>query len=93
MTRRPETRDTHLHIRAKRTDRDLFDRAAAVAGQSRSELILAAARTHAQSILMEQRLITLDADAWKRFTRALDAPPQVIPELAALLTRKPVWAK
>ena len=87
------TREANIHIRVHQADRDLIDRAAAVAGQSRSEFVLGTARREAEDVLREQRVFHLDAGAWDLFMTELDRPPQDNPRLAALLQRQAPWER
>jgi uncharacterized protein (DUF1778 family) len=86
-------REANIHIRARTADRDLIDRAAALANKTRSEFVLDSARREAEEVLREQRVFHLDADAWKDFMEALDNPPKDNPGLDRLFARKARWER
>lgn len=83
--------DTSINLRAPRSWRDLVDRAADVAGKSRTEFILESARVRAVDILLDQRLFALEPRRYEAFMAALDAPPRPNEKLRPLLKRKAPW--
>jgi uncharacterized protein (DUF1778 family) len=87
------TRDIAINLRARAADRDLIDRAAQAQGKTRSEFMLEAARERAQQVLVDQTFFQLDAKAFRRFGRLLEAPPQSSRKLVDLLRRKAPWEK
>ena len=91
--RRPANRDITINIRARSADRALLDRASAALGQSRSDFMLEAARREAKSVLLDQTLFALDAPAWKRFMKALDAPPRPTAGLNDLMKKRSPWER
>jgi uncharacterized protein (DUF1778 family) len=86
-----EARDASINLRAPRSWRDLVDRAADVAGKSRTEFILESARARAVDILLDQRLFALEPRRYEAFMAALDAPPRPNEKLRRLLKRKAPW--
>jgi uncharacterized protein (DUF1778 family) len=62
-------------------------------GMSRSDFMLQAAQREARSVLTDQTLFELDAPAWKRFMRALDAAPGPRPGLRDLMQKKALWER
>lgn len=50
-----------------------------------SEFVLESALARADAALAERRTFGLDADQWKAFMAALDAPPRPLPRLERLL--------
>ncbi|WP_200155386.1 DUF1778 domain-containing protein [Chromatium okenii] len=50
-----------MNIRAQRYQRDLIDKAAELLGKTRSDFILETACREAQEVLLDQRVLTLDA--------------------------------
>jgi uncharacterized protein (DUF1778 family) len=87
------TRDIAINLRARAADRELIDRAAQAQGKTRSEFMLEAARERAQQVLVDQTFFQLDAKAFRRFARLLEAPPQSSRKLVDLLRRKAPWEK
>lgn len=90
MARSP--RDTVINLRADQRRRDLIDRAASVAGKSRTEFVLEAASEKAEQVLLDRTVFALDAAAFQRFARLLDAPLQP-PAIKRLLARRAPWER
>ncbi len=86
-----KNRDVTLNIRARRTQRDLIDEAAALLGTSRSDFMLSSACRNAEEVLLEKRVFALSEDDFKRFNQMLDMPPSDNPGLKALLALKTPW--
>lgn len=84
-------RDVNINLRASRQQRSLIDRAAEALGKSRSDFMLDAARREAESVLLDQRYLAVDAASFKVFTEQLDAPPADNPRLRRLLAEKAPW--
>jgi uncharacterized protein (DUF1778 family) len=84
-------RGVTINLRADEVRRSLIDRAAEKLGKNRSEFMLEAACREATSVLLDQRFFLLDAQAYKRFTAALDKPPVENRRLRRLLRTKAVW--
>ena len=91
MSTTPLARSATVNIRIEPRQRDLIDRAAAALGKSRSAFMLDAAARSAEELLMNRTLFALDADQWKAFNRALDAPPADNPKLRKLMRSKAPW--
>ena len=92
-TTKPAGRGVTINLRADHKKRELIDRAAERLGKNRSEFMLDVACREAMSVLLDQRLFLLDAQAYKRFTAALDKPPAKNPKLRRLLISKAVWER
>ena len=90
MTESSKARET-LNLRVRPDDRALFDRAARLSGQNRSQFVLGAARAAATNALLDHALIELDADAFARFSAALDAPARPNDRLRQTLTAALPW--
>ena len=87
-------RDVSINLRASRKQRTLIDRAAEATGKNRSDFMLEASCREAESVLLDRRYFTLDADAFRAFTAALDAPPADNPRLRSGTTaRRPRLAR
>ena len=84
-------RTATVNIRIEPRQRDLIDRAAAVAGKSRSAFMLDAVTRSAEDVLLDQRLFDLDPERFRAFIDALDAPVPDNPRLRALLAREAPW--
>ena len=84
-------RGVTINLRADDARRSLIDRAAERLGKNRSEFMLEAACREATAILLDQRFFLLDERAYKRFTAALDKPPEENRRLRRLLAAKVAW--
>ena len=90
---RESLRDVTIQIRARQEQRLLIDKAAHILGRNRSDFLLDAACRLAESVLLEQRLFSVDEETFKAFMKALDCPPARNPKLKKLLSRKAPWDK
>lgn len=86
-------KDARLAMRLTPDQDALIRDAAAVAGQSLTEFVTAAAVTRAQDTLADRRVFRLNAAAWTEFNAILDRPAKRIPELARLLNKPAPWDK
>jgi uncharacterized protein (DUF1778 family) len=84
-------RGAAINLRALPAQRLLIDRACTVVGKKRTEFVLDAACREAENILLDQRLFSLDDDAFEAFEAALATPVQGNPALRSLLTAKAPW--
>ena len=80
-----------MNVRTSDERLQLFDRAAAIRGVTRSEFVLRASEAAAIEVLNERPIIALDDAAWDAFTAALDAPANPDPALKARFARQPLW--
>ena len=87
----PARRET-LNLRIKAADRGLIDQAAALTGKSRTDFMLEAARTAAQSALLDRTLFMADPEAHAEFLRRLDAPPSANARLTRTMRTAPPWS-
>ena len=85
------TRDVNINLRASRKQRSVIDRAAEALGKSRSDFMLDASCREAESVLLDRRYFSLDAETFEEFTAMLDSPPASNPRLRRLLTEKAPW--
>ena len=67
--------------------------AAESAGRTVSEFVLESALVRADETLADRTRFGLDADRWKAFMEALDAPPRKIPRLRRLLREPSVFER
>jgi uncharacterized protein (DUF1778 family) len=82
-----------INLRTDEARRALIDRAAEALGKDRTEFMLDAATREAQSVLLDRRLFHLDEAAFRRFSKALDAPPKASPRLRKLLATPAPWER
>lgn len=88
-----QRRDAVINVRLSTALRDLIDRAAAVAGKTRSNFILESAREHATDVLLDQRLFSLDSKQYEEFLRVLNQPAEPNARLKQLFAKKSLWEK
>jgi uncharacterized protein (DUF1778 family) len=81
----PTTRSEKLDLRLTRDAKMALQAAAAASHRSVSEFVLESALARADEALADRRTFGLDADRWKAFIDALDAPPRPLPRLERLL--------
>lgn len=85
-------RDTAIHFRLTREQRDLIDRAATLLSMSRSDFTLEAACERAKAVVSDQVLFRLDDAKFRRFTALLDAPPTPNADLKRLMSVRAPWS-
>jgi uncharacterized protein (DUF1778 family) len=86
------TTEGAINIRVRPDERALIDQAAALAGKSRSEFMLEAAREAATTTILDRTLFRMDPSAFGKFAAMLDAPPQPNAKLRKLMKTKAPWA-
>jgi uncharacterized protein (DUF1778 family) len=91
-TSRAIRRDT-LNLRIKPEERGLIDRAAALAGKTRTDFVLDAARRAAVETLTDRTLFNVDAKAFAKFAAALDAPPRPNDKLKRTMQKPAPWER
>ncbi|MCB0071352.1 MAG: DUF1778 domain-containing protein [Caldilineaceae bacterium] len=84
-------KSANIHIRIAPEKRELIDRAASIAGKTRSEFILDAVTRAAEHTLLDQRVFPVDDAQWQAFTDALDGPPAQNEALHKLLHTPAPW--
>jgi uncharacterized protein (DUF1778 family) len=80
-----ERRTSKLDVRISPGARAKLQAAASVAHRSVSEFVLESALARAEETLADRSVFGLDAEAWKTFQSALDAPVRPLPRLKKLL--------
>jgi uncharacterized protein (DUF1778 family) len=85
-------RDT-LNIRIKPDERGLIDRAAELAGKTRTDFVLEAARNAAVDVLTERALFQVDAATFAAFVEALDRPPELNEKLRRTMRTPAPWER
>lgn len=85
------TRTEKLDLRLSSTAKQTLRAAAAAAKCSISEFVLESALARAGETLAERQHFGLDAEQWKKFLEALDAPARPMPRMQRLLTEPSVF--
>ena len=84
MQLEPEPKSERINIRTTPSAKRALQDAAIVSNKTVSEFLLDSALTKAAEVLADQRLFLLNDEQWKEFMEALDAPPQVVPQIQRL---------
>ena len=84
-------RDASINLRELPEQRDLFDHAANLMGENRTDLMLEVACERAKAIVQDQVLFSLNENGFWLFTELLDAPQGANRGLERLLAVKPLW--
>jgi uncharacterized protein (DUF1778 family) len=85
-TNRTEKLDLRLTTHAKRA----LQTAAQASHKTLSDFVLESALARADSVLADRQVFRVDAERWRAFLAALDAPPKPRPRLARLLNEPSV---
>jgi uncharacterized protein (DUF1778 family) len=80
-----------LNIRIQPEVRGLIDRAAELAGRTRTDFVLDAARRAAEDTLLDRTLFTVSPQAYRQFLDRLDAPPQPNERLRKTMQTPAPW--
>lgn len=75
---------TRINMRVEEENLELIKEAAAANGQDMTSFVLGAALDRARAVVLQARVTRLTPSEARRFEAALDAEPEVIPELAEL---------
>jgi uncharacterized protein (DUF1778 family) len=78
-------RTEKVDLRITRQAKLALQSAADAGHKTLSEFVLESALARADSVLAERRVFRLDAERWKAFQAALDAPSKPRPRLSRLL--------
>jgi uncharacterized protein (DUF1778 family) len=87
----PATTRRTLNLRIKPELRGLIDRAAQLAGKTRTDFVLEAARRAAEDVLIDRTVFTVSAEAYAEFLVRLDAPLQPNERLRRTMQTLPPW--
>lgn len=82
-----------ISLRIDPNTRQLIDDAAMLLGKTRTEFMVEGARREAMDVLLDQRLLNLNAEHYDAFLSALDNPQTPGEKLRSLLRRKPAWKR
>ncbi len=88
-----ETRNEKLDLRLTPSAKRALQMAANVMGCSVSEFVLQSALARAEEALPDRQKFGLNAEQWRAFEKALDAPPPPAPRLAKLLQEPSVFER
>jgi uncharacterized protein (DUF1778 family) len=80
-----------INLRMSREDRNIIDRAAKVAGKTRTEFMVEASRRAAHDTLLDTNMIVVDARTFERFRKLFDAPARPNERLRSLMNLKAPW--
>lgn len=86
-----QNRAAPINIRARLTQRNLIDKAAAMLNKNRSDFMLEAACREAENVLLDRRLFLVDEKTYQTIDALLDAPVKDNPALRKLLNNKAPW--
>ncbi len=81
-----------LNLRIQPELRGLIDQAASISGKNRTDFILDAARSAAETALLDRTVVVLDPEAYAAFIARLDTPPQPNERLRRTLRASLPWA-
>lgn len=84
-------RDAAINLRARPEQRDLIDHAAQLLGKNRSDFMLEAACSAAQTVMLDQVFFSMEPEKFRQFTALLDAPAPTNPGLERLMALTPPW--
>jgi uncharacterized protein (DUF1778 family) len=87
------TADTHIHLRAKSSERDLIDQAAQLKGMNRTQFIMSAALEEANETLQASSTLFLSEEQYDKFIHLLDNPRAPNAALKRLLSTPAPWDK
>ncbi|UFP94268.1 DUF1778 domain-containing protein [Gloeobacter morelensis] len=85
------SKDIVINLRAKQSQRELIDQAAAALGKSRSDFMIESSLRAAETVLLERLFFHLDEAAYAQFIAALEGPPQLNERLLTTLSAKAPW--
>src|SRR5438309_7073237 len=88
---RPHTKSIKLQLRLRAEQKVIITRAAKLRQMTLNKFMLEHAYDAAQQVLAHQVHFVLPPKRWQEFSRALDAPPKIIPSLNKLLTGTSVF--
>ena len=88
-----QNREAAINIRARLTQRNLIDKAAAMLDKNRSDFMLEAACREAENVLLDRRLFLVESEVYEAFEALLNAPVNDNPALRRLLNSKSPWEK
>ena len=94
MSTEPQLKSTHkkkINLKIDPHKGAIIDRAAALAGRTRTDFMVEASYQAAQDLLLDQTTFYLSEAGWDTFLDILDNPPEPSPTRQALMERKAFW--
>ncbi|XOF32882.1 MAG: DUF1778 domain-containing protein [Candidatus Electrothrix sp. YB6] len=88
-----EIRNAPINIRARKSQRELIDRAAALLNKNRTDFMLDASCREAENVLLDQRLFLLDEQQFAEFDAALQQQFADNEHIQKLLEENAPWEK
>jgi uncharacterized protein (DUF1778 family) len=90
-----ETAEINIHLRAREQDREVIDRAAALAGLNRSHFMLASALKEARNIILDRVHVQVERDKFNKILDWMDreASASETSGMKRLVNRKPDWRR
>lgn len=82
-----------LSVRVSAEEREILTAAAEKAHTNLSDFVRRKAVEAAEIEVIERRLVTIPADAWKKFESWVNKPARDIPALRELAESRPTWRK
>lgn len=92
----PQTAETSIkavNLKMREDTRALIDRAAQMQGRTRTDFMIEASRRAAEDAILDQTVISVDAETYERFLAMLDAPPQPNEKLRQTMQAIPLWER
>jgi len=83
----PEAKSARINLRLSPESLDTIREAASVQQQDLTSFVLGAAMERARAVLAEDRILRLTPHEVNQLERALDAEPEVVPQLRAFIRR------
>jgi uncharacterized protein (DUF1778 family) len=83
----PEAKSARINLRLSPESLDTIREAASVQQQDLTSFVLGAAMERARAVLAEDRILRLTPHEVNQLERALDAEPEVVPQLRAFIQR------
>ncbi|WBJ99934.1 DUF1778 domain-containing protein [Methylocystis parvus] len=80
-----------VNVRMAAEDRNIIDQAARIAGKSRTEFMVEAARRAAQDTVLDANLIVVDGKTFEQFRAIFDAPAKPNAHIQKLMNLKAPW--
>jgi len=80
-----------LSVRVSSVERELLNAAASRSRTSLSDFVRRAAIEAAEMEVLTRTTVTIPAESWEAFEAWAKRPAEVLPELKALMQRKPSW--
>jgi uncharacterized protein (DUF1778 family) len=83
----PEAKSARINLRLSPESLEAIRAAASVQQQDLTSFVLGAAMERARAVLAEDRILRLTPHEVNQLERALDAEPEVVPQLRAFIRR------